>query len=205
MGSGMAKRPATLRTRILNAAMKLAAEHGWRDLTRGQIAAAAKVSLAQLHANFPAGNDILIGVMERADAEVLENVDPASVSEPVHDRLLDAVMRRLDALAPYKPGIKAVLRDMARDPLAALAMAPACFNAMGWMLESSGIGCAGPGGRLRVKGLSLIYLSTLCVWVRDDSEDSGATLSHLDRRLRQAARLVPFLPGARRRHAAAES
>ena len=199
----MAKRPATLRTRILNAAMKLAAEHGWRDLTRGQIAAAAKVSLAQLHANFPAHTKILIGLMERADAEVLENIDPAAASEPVHDRLMDAVMRRLDALAPYKPGIKAVLRDMARDPLAALAMAPACFNAMGWMLESAGIGSAGPGGRLRIRGLALIYLSTLCVWVRDDSQDMGATLSHLDRRLRQAGRLVSFLPRGRSRHAAA--
>jgi hypothetical protein len=47
----------------------------------------------------------------------------------------------------------------------------------------------------------LIYLSTLCVWARDDSEDLGPTMAHLDRRLNQAARLVSFLsglPGARR-------
>ena len=63
MDSGMATRPATVRARILDAALALAADHGWRDLTLGQIAAAAKVSLAQLHGAFPGKADILMGVM----------------------------------------------------------------------------------------------------------------------------------------------
>ncbi len=197
----MATRPATVRTRILNAAMKLAAEQAWRDLTLGQIAAAAKVTLAKLHDAFPGKTDILIGVMRKADAAVLGEVDPATLSEPAGDRLLDSVMRRLDALAPYKPGIAAILRDICTDPVAALCAAPAFLNAMAWTLEAAGIGSAGPAGRLRVKGLAVIYLSTLFVWVRDDSDDLGRTLAHLDRRLRQAARLVPFRPGERRRGA----
>ena len=201
MEFGMATRPATVRARILDAALALAAIHGWRDLTLGQIAAAAKVSLAQLHGAFPGKADILLGVMHRVDTEALGGVDPAILSEPAGDRLLDAVMRRLDALAPYKPGIVAILRDICTDPVAALCAAPAFLNSMAWTLEAAGIGSAGPGGRLRVRGLALIYLSTLRVWVGDDSEDMGRTLAHLDRRLRQAARLVPFLPGARRRGA----
>jgi len=194
----MAKRPRNRRDRIIDAALGLAAEKPWRRVTLGEIAAAAKVGLADLHSEFPSRGAILAGVMARADSAVLSDIDPAALAEPPRDRLLDTLLRRLDALAPHKAAIGAILRDTPGDPVGALCLAPRLFSSMGWTLEAAGIGAAGLSGRLRVKGLAAIWLGALCVWVRDDSEDQGKTMAFLDRRLRQAERLARLLPDARR-------
>lgn len=194
----MAKRPQSVSDRILTAAGRLAAERSWGTVTLGAIAAAAKVTLAELHATFPSKTAIVAALMARNDARVVAGVDPAAFAEPPRDRLLDALMRRLDALAPHKKTVASMLRDTATDPLSALCLAPAFLNSMAWTLEAAGIGSAGIAGRLRVQGLAAIYLGALCVWLRDDSEDQGKTLAFLDRRLRAAERIAALLPGGGR-------
>ncbi len=190
----MATRPSTIPARILNAAMKLAAERRWGDVTLEDIATQAKLSLAQIHKTYPSKASMLAARMEKIDAEVLGGLDRSAKSEPPRDRLLDALMRRFDALAPDKQAIGSILRDLKCDPLSALGAAPGLLNSMAWTLEAAGIGSAGLGGRLRVKGLAVIYLSALRVWLGDDSPDLDTTLAHLDRRLRQAERLAGYLP-----------
>ena len=195
----MAKRPATIPARILDAAIKLAGERRWSDVTLGEIAAQAKLTLAQLHNAYPSKTAIVRALMQRVDEAVLGGVDSAANSEPPRDRLLDAVMRRLDALAPDKPAIGSILRAMTCDPVAGLCAAPGLLDSMAWTLEAAGIGSAGVGGRLRVRGLAIIYLSTLRVWLRDDGADQAKTMAHLDQRLRQAERLLGYLPDGRRK------
>jgi len=194
----MATRPTSIPARIVNAAMKLAAERRWSSISMGDIAVQAKVSLAQLHNAYPSRTAILVAVMEKVDGEMLGKVDPSAFSEPPRDRLLDAVMRRFDALAPYKPAIASILRDVTSDPAGALCAAPGFLHSMAWTLEAAGIGSAGICGRIRTKGLAAIYLSTLRVWLHDDSPDLERTMAHLDRRLRQAERLIGYLPDGRR-------
>ena len=205
----MAKPPRPVRDRIIDAALKLAADSAWRTISLGDIARATRVSLATLQENFGSKTAIVIAVMARTDATVLSGVDSSADSEPARDRLLDAMMRRLDALQPHKPAICSILRDMPSDPAGLLCLAPGFFNSMAWTLESAGIGSAGPGGRLRVKGLGAIYLGALRVWARDDTADQGRTLAFLDRRLSQAERLVKWMPEgdlfARRRQRATEN
>ena len=72
---------------------------------------------------------------------------------------------------------------------------------MGWALEAAGIGPSGPIGCLRVKGLSVIYLLALRVWLNDDSDDMGKTMASLDRNLGRADSLMAAL---RRRRAPAD-
>jgi hypothetical protein len=129
---------------------------------------------------------------------MLSGVDSSAESEPPRDRLLDAIMRRLDALQPHKAAICSILRDLPSDPAGLVCLAPGFCNAMAWTLEAAGIGSAGPGGRLRAKGLGLIYLGALRIWAGDDSTDQGKTLAFLDRRLRQAERLVKWIPDGER-------
>lgn len=179
--------------------MKLAAERPWREVTLTEIAAAANVSLAQLHSAHGSKTAIVAALMRKVDAEVVAGADPSTFDEPVRDRLIDALMRRLDALAPYREAVGSIQRDLGTDPVSALCVLPGFLNSMAWTLEAAGVGSAGVGGRLRVKGLALIYASALRVWLHDDSPDLGRTMAFLDRRLAQAEQLVRFLPGARRR------
>lgn len=205
----MAKAPRPVRDRIIDAALKLAAESAWRSISLGDIAKATRISLAALRENFNSKTAIVVAVMARTDATVLGGVDSSAESEPARDRLLDAIMRRLDSLQPHKTAICSILRDMPSDPAGLFCLAPGFFNSMAWTLEAAGVGSAGPAGRLRVKGLGGIYLGALRVWARDDTSDQARTLAFLDRRLRQAEQLAKWIPAgapfARRRQRATEN
>jgi AcrR family transcriptional regulator len=191
----MAKRPRPIRDRLIDATLDLAAERPWRGVTLGDIAAAARTDLATLYQHFPSRMAIVAAIMDRTSAAMLGEADKAASEEPPHDRLLDALMGRLDALRPHKAAVRSMLRDLPADPLAVLCVAPSFLNAMAWTLERAGIGSSGMAGRVRVKGLAAIYLGALRVWLGDDSADQGRTMAFIDRRLKRAERLASLLPG----------
>ncbi|MGE0744081.1 MAG: TetR family transcriptional regulator [Rhodospirillales bacterium] len=180
--------------RIVDAALALAAERSWRDISLADIAAEAGGSLADVHAAFRSKPAILAAFVDRIDDAVLAGMDPGAAGEPVRDRLMDTLLRRLDALKPYKESVRALVRDGGGDPLAGLCGAARLLRSMAWTLEAAGVSSAGLPGCVRVKGLAAIYLSTMRVWLADDSEDSSRTMAHLDRRLQQAERLLAWLP-----------
>jgi hypothetical protein len=90
------------------------------------------------------------------------------------------------------------LRALRCDPIAALCLSAGLCGSMRWMLEAAGIEASGPNGRLTVKGLAAVWLATLRVWERDESEDMARTMASLDRNLRRAERLRALLPSPRR-------
>lgn len=173
--------------RIIDAALKLAAERGWHAVSLAEIAEAAGLTVLQLYAVFRSKTAILEAFHRRIDEAVLAGVAPEEGEQP-RDRLFDTVMRRFDALNPHKAAIKAMARDAWTDPLATLGGVPSLSSSMTWMLESSGISATGWQGRARANLLLGIYLSVLRVWLSDDSPDIMKTMAALDRRLRQAER-----------------
>ena len=115
--------------RVIEAAFKLAAERGWRGLSLAEIAEAAKLPLSQVYPLFPTKEAILRAFSRRIDAEVLG--DQSLVEEwdddgSARDRLFDVMMRRFDALAPYKTAIGHLLHERSRDPLGALCGLRSC-------------------------------------------------------------------------------
>jgi AcrR family transcriptional regulator len=179
--------------RIIDATMDLIAGRGWRNLSLADIAAATGLSLAQLYAVFPSKRAVLAAFERRVNEQTLSGA--AGADESIRDRLFDLVMRRLDALAPHKPAIRALVRDLPRDPAVVLCGGPRFLNAMRWMAESAGVETGGIGGVLRVKGLAAVYLCTLRAWLNDDSPDNTKTLAALDRALKQAEFFARSLPG----------
>lgn len=179
--------------RIIDAAMSLAAQSRWREVTLSSIAVEAKISLVQLHEIFRSKSQIVAALVDRVDRAVFAETEVAVESEPIHDQLLDLLMRRLEELAPHKNGIASILRDTTCDPGTAICASIDMLRRMAWCLEAVGVGSTGVAGRIRTKGLAAIYLSTLLVWLRDDSPDQGRTLAHLDKCLRKAERLAMVL------------
>lgn len=187
--------------RIVDAALSLAAARGWRGLALADIAAAAGLSLAEVAARYPGKGAILDGLARRADLAVLAGAREEDRDQPARDRLLDALMRRFDALRPWREGLRAVRRD----PAAAVGAAPALMRSMTATLEAAGIPGDGPGGFVRAAGLAAIYLSALRVWLDDESEDGGATTAHLARRLERADRLLAACRRCARRGRSADA
>jgi AcrR family transcriptional regulator len=191
------KRPDP-RQAAIDAAMNLAAVQGWRETTLHDIAAEAKISLAELYGVFPSKVSLVIAILRDADAAVLRGTDDFK-DEPVRDRLFDLIMRRFDALQPHKHGLRAVIRDASRDPMQAACLSCALRRSLKWMLEAAGLPSSGLLGLARIKGLGAVYLATLRVWLNDDSEDLGTTMAALDRNLKRAEQLANLMPGRRRR------
>ncbi len=184
---------------IIECALALAAERSWKDISLNHIAVAAKLPLSEVYGSFPSKTAILAGYSRRIDADVLAVLDADAQDAPVRERLFDVLMKRFDALNPHKGAIANILKDSCTDPIAAICgLGPLC-QSMAWMLEAAGISTQGPLGLARVKGLSMIYLSALVVWLRDDSADMAKTMAYLDKRLRQAENCVIALRCRRRR------
>lgn len=182
--SARAARPSDPADRVIECALTLAAERSWRRITMSEIAAASKLSLAELFALYRSKEAILSAFVRRIDREVLEG--GAADGESARDRLFDVLMRRFEALNPHKTSLEAIFRDCGVDPLGMLCGGLRLRRSMAWMLEAAGIQGSGLLGRARVKGLALVYLATMRVWLGDDSEDMSRTMAALDKRLRRA-------------------
>ena len=175
---------------VIDCALMLAAERGWRHTGLGDIAAASKLSLAELYGHYRSKEAILTAFVRRIDREVL-SAGPAE-GESARDRLFDILMRRFEALRPHKKALEAILRERAADPMAILCSGLRLKRSMTWMLEAAGIESSGLLGRARAKGLALVYLATMPIWLADDSADLSRTMAALDKRLRRAEHFASF-------------
>ncbi|HYL48132.1 MAG TPA: hypothetical protein VET84_02090 [Stellaceae bacterium] len=174
--------------RVVEAALELAASQGWRQTTLTEVARAAGLSLADLHARLCSRGAILAACVRYFDQIALAG-PPADKDEKPKDRLFDLLMRRFEALKPHRKAVRSMAWDSIGDPAALLAL-KRLLGSMGWMLEAAGVPTAGIAGLARRRILLLAYMSVLVVFVRDDSSDLGKTMAALDRRL---SLIEPFL------------
>jgi AcrR family transcriptional regulator len=191
------------RDRILDAALALAERDGWSKASLAAIAEEAGIPLAELYAEFRSRPAILSGVMQRIDAIVLAGSTAPDQEEGPRERLFETLMRRFDAMKPYRAAFRRIARGLACDPMVAVLSSPALLRSMAWMLEASGVSTTGPLGRLRVRGLSVLYLDVLRTFLADESDDLAKTMAVLDRRLRQAERCLGVIARRGRPAAAA--
>jgi AcrR family transcriptional regulator len=170
--------------RLVNAALRVIADRGWRRLSMAAIAAEAGLPILTLYRTFPSKPAILCAFAKRIDETVLAaplDVDP---DERPRDRVFDLLMRRFDALRLHRDALEVLGRELPGDPMAALALGAALLRSIAWMLEAAGISTHGLGGAIAVKLTAGAYAAVLRVWLRDDTPDLARTMAALDRRLR---------------------
>ena len=194
----MARKPTQPVDAMIDAALALAADRGWAGLSYLDIVTAANVPLAQAYQAAPSRQAVLAAFARRVDAEVLAGVEPADPEDSPRDRLFDVLMRRFDALAPYKAGLARIARDLPRDPLTSAAVLPQAARSLSWMLVAAGIPAAGLRGTCRIKALAAVWLAVQRVWLKDEDPDLGPTMAALDRNLRRAEMWLGLTAGADR-------
>jgi AcrR family transcriptional regulator len=174
---------AAPRDRIVDALMRLASQERWDRITLPMIAREAEVSLADLRDAFPSKGAILGGFARRIDRIVLDGAGDDMLGEPARERVLDIMMRRLDALAPYKAALKEVSRTARRDPLMLAALNQLALNSWRYMLAAADIDTEDSLGMVKVQGAAIVFARTLDTWFDDDSADMAATMAKLDKEL----------------------
>jgi AcrR family transcriptional regulator len=183
------------RERIIDAAMALAAERGWREFTMHDVAETARLPLGQTVALFPDRLSIIAAFMRRIDAQVLDGLDAELAGEPARERLLDVLISRFEAMAPYKVAVRSIFRFLASEPEAALALRGSVLRSARAMLAGAGIESYGAGGAARVLGLAFVFRRALGVWLDDDDPGMARTMAEIDRRLRDGERALDRLSG----------
>ena len=154
---------------------------------------AAELPIGAVLGAYRSKAEILTAFARRIDQRAADGTSLEDLERPARERLFDVLMRRFDALGPHRQGLRAIVRDLPRAPLAGVCAGATLIRSMAAMLEAVGIRADGFAGVARAEGLALIYLAAMRVWLDDDTEDMSRTMAVLDRRLERADRVIAGL------------
>lgn len=171
------------RTRVVDALMALAAESHWDAITLDDIATRAGISLADLRDLFPSKGAMLGGFIRRIDRVVLEGRATDLADEPARDRVLDLMIRRFDALMPYRAALKSIHAAFSGDLLGLAALNQQALNSWRYLLASADIETDGPLGFVKLQGAILVFARVFRTFLDDDGTDLPKTMAALDREL----------------------
>lgn len=186
------------RDRAVDALMALAATRDWHEIELADVARRAGLSLGELRASFPSKGAILGALSRRFDLAVLKEDGEDMAGENPRDRLFDVLMRRIDAMTPYKDALRRIVPAIERDPAAAAAMNSVALNSQRYMLAAAGIRTEDALGTLKVQGLVLAFVRTLHTWFDDDDPGLARTMAKLDEELRRGETILKRADDVRR-------
>jgi AcrR family transcriptional regulator len=182
---------------LLAAAFTLIGDEGWRGFSFATLARRTGVSRVEIYRRFKSRGALLRELTERIDEAMLA-VDEAEIAGlPPRDRVFELLMRRLEALVPYRAGLARLAADARRDPCVVLLTACRLDRSLMWVQDVAGLRRHGLRARLARRALGVAYLRTLRVWFKDEAADLGRTMAELDKQLRR----VQIIAGLHERRA----
>src|SRR5579885_3431659 len=116
-----APRGTSDRDKAIDALMALLAERSFEDVGLAEVAGRAGLKLSQLRAEFGSTLAIYAAHVKDIDSAVLAGGGDMT-EEPPRERLFDVLMRRIEALAPYKDAVRSLMRSARRNPGFAVAL-----------------------------------------------------------------------------------
>jgi AcrR family transcriptional regulator len=184
---------------LLAAAFALIGDEGWRAFSFATLARRTGVSRVEIYRQLGSRGALLGALSRRIDEAMLE-VDEAELAGlPPRDCVFELLMRRLEALVPYRAGLARLARDARADPCVVLLTACRLERSLIWLQDIAGLRHRGLRARLARRALSVAYLQTMRVWLTDEGADLGRTMAELDKQLRRVQNVAGLRePRARR-------
>jgi len=170
---------------LLAAAFALIGDEGWRGFSFATLARRTGVSRVEIYRQFRSRDALLDALNRRADDAMLAVDDAELAGLPPRDRVFELMMRRLEAMVPFRPGLERLARDAGRDPCLVLATACRLDRSLAWLQDAAGLRNSGVRARVARRVLGAAYLQTLRVWRKDTAPDLGKTMVELDKQLRR--------------------
>ncbi|MDD3287542.1 MAG: hypothetical protein PHX43_00855 [Alphaproteobacteria bacterium] len=180
----MKKKDTSIREKLCAAAVKLASQKAWEEITISQIAKTAKVPLKQAAELYSETEEILPSLMEATDKRVKKTVGIRDKNESAHDRLFEIFMARFDDLQKNRKSAISISNACRKDPRLARIMLKSQWNSMREILLMAGIDDDGSKKILQVCSLVVVYNLTIYRWLNDETEDMAKTMAALDRGLK---------------------
>lgn len=186
------------RTKAVDALMALATEQAWDDISLSQIAEKAGISLADLRDLFPSKGAMLAGFIRRIDRVVLEGTPPDLAGEPARERVLDVMLRRFDALLPYREALRTIHKAFRGDVLGLAALNQQALNSWRYMLAAIDIETEGPMGLLRLQGAILVFARAFETFLDEADATLPRTMAVLDKELKRGEWVLSRAEGMNR-------
>jgi hypothetical protein len=172
--------------RVLRAAFDLIEEEGWAAFSLEDLVGYARLDPDELFALVSRKSDLLVLLIGQIDQAMMEG---GLVGGPVRDCLFDLIMRRFEALQPWRAGVVTIVDELGSDPALPLLLLPSFHTSLTLVLESAGLAPT----PLRVFGLGAVVLASFKHWLRDDSSDLSSTMAVLDKNLARIEELAESL------------
>ena len=182
---------------LLILAFDIIAEAGWRGFSFTALAERADLSMPEIRETFSGRGAVLDALSQRLD-QAMMSIDPDEMASlPPRDRVFELMMSRLEAMAPYRPGLCRLMTDARFDPELIAMTACRLDRSLAWLQDAAGLDQGqrhSPLGiirrRLQRRLLGAVYLQVLNVWSDDDSQDLAKTMASLDKQLRRFERFA---------------
>lgn len=186
------------RARILVVALALAEDKGWQEVSFTRLSRRLGMTLAELRRHYRDQDAIADTWFRRAQDAMLAKPPAGFHDRPAKQRLEVLMLRWFDALAPHRR----VTAEMLGGKLWLFHphhYVPMVFNLsrlIQWLRDAAGLTAQGTRRQIEEIGLTALFLATLAVWCRDDSQGQAETRKFLAARLDQAdAFLARFAGG----------
>lgn len=173
----------SLKDKLIDAALSLAAERCWNDVSLEQIIEAAEVDFLEAFEYFDEKTDVMAAYERRVDAQIIADMSDGDESLSEREKLFDLLMERFDVLNEDREALLSILNSFKGEPKQAVVGLPHLAQSMSRMLDAVGIEAQGICGASKVTGLVGVYLYALRVWKNDDSPDMAKTMAALDKAL----------------------
>jgi len=173
-----------VRRDLARAALSVAGDMSWRDLTLAKLAQAAARPLSDFYgASLGEAVDCVEEAFDRAIAGNMDQLDP---SQSVRDRLFELIMRRFEAMEPHRKAVLSMEHGVDRDPTLLAVAHQRHVRCARWVLALAGLEADGVTGQARAQGLGVIIGQARAAWRGDDAGDFAKTMASLDKNLRRA-------------------
>jgi AcrR family transcriptional regulator len=190
--------PVDRRRAVVEALMRLAAIQPWSDIELTDVAREAGITLSDMRDLFPSKGAILDGFTRMIDKEVIGGTADDLVGEPARERVFDVIMRRLDAMAPYKAALRRISWALRSDPFSLAALNRSALNSTRYMLAAAGVPTEGSLGFIKLQGTVIAVANVMETWFEDDDPSGAKTMARLDRELSRGERVLERADDVRR-------
>lgn len=173
------------REAAIDALLALAAETPWDAITLPMIAERAGLSLADLRDIAPSKGAMLGGFIRRIDRTVLDGTPADMAEQEARDRVLDLMLRRLEALLPHRAALKSIRKGFQGNLLGLAALNQQALNSWRYLLASADIETEGPLGAMKLQGAIVVFARAFQTFLDDEDPALARTMAVLDRELKR--------------------
>ena len=186
-----AKPREDLRPVIMRAAMVVAGRDGWTAASPAAIAAEAGLSVSDVTALYADIWEILPDVLDDIEDRTEDTVRDY-LSDSWRDNLHEILMTRFDFAQDYRAALTSLPAFAARHPRHSRKFVRRLYDTLHRMLLLSRM----DDDRVTppaIGAFSLIYVSLVDRWSKDDSADMSPTMAAIDKRLGWFEKALPYI------------